>query len=288
MRAGTHQRLGRDLPAHLHQALAEAPGGVRQAAAFGLAVHDGRHLRRIAIRRLRRNEPPEVRLQIDQNGRTEGCNALVHQPDLRPVVVHESRVGDAAQIALAVRSHLVQREHRNRAVSLDGLRGVRDVRPVGTVPAGPGACANAHEVGVHDVRTNALALHLREGIARAESDQHPSGLAELGHQRGGRRDGRSAFTCATGATCATAALAIATLADAITALAATAAGQATALSTAASATAATAGKQEHRKHQCRNASLGKHHHEKGAFEIERRPAAAHVPNFDSGDPSLQT
>ncbi|WP_235504948.1 hypothetical protein [Variovorax sp. Root318D1] len=128
---------------------------------------------------------------------------------------------------------------------------------------------------------NVLAFHLIEGIARAESEQHPSGLAEPGHQRSGRRDGRRNAVCAARTPCASrasATLAIATLGGAIGALATTAAaqadqaGQAPALSTTTSAST-TAAKQEHRNHQCRNAPSGKNDHEK-RFLIERESAAA--------------
>ncbi|AMO96001.1 hypothetical protein CFter6_3367 [Collimonas fungivorans] len=158
----SEQRIRCDLPAHLHQALADAGGAIRQSAAFGLAADDGRYLGRIMPRRLRPYETPEIRLQIDQNGRIERGNALIHQPGLRPVVVHERRIVDSAQVAAAVLRHLIKGEHRGCAVGLDGLRSVRDVRAIGTVPGRPRACADPHQVSINDIRVNTLALHLRQ------------------------------------------------------------------------------------------------------------------------------
>ncbi|MGJ7501306.1 hypothetical protein ACSFBF_13170 [Variovorax sp. ZT5P49] len=117
---------------------------------------------------------------------------------------------------------------------------------------------------------NALAFHLIDGTG-AKSDQHPSRLAELGHQRSGRRNGRSVATCAT---CAATTLAITALAAAIAALAATIgaqADQATQATALIAATSATAARQEHRKHQCRNVSSGKHSYGNSFFEIEEKP-----------------
>ena len=146
---------------HRHQAVADVGGVICHPAAFRLVVDHSGHLGRVTVGRLRVDIGPEIRLKVDQHRGIEVVNAVIHRPHLRPVVIHERCIVDATQIAVAPLLHLIEREHRGRAIADGGLRPIGEERAVRAVPRIPSAWSSAYEVPAIRAMSSALARGIR-------------------------------------------------------------------------------------------------------------------------------
>ena len=91
---------------------------VAQACAVRrVGVDDDLHGRRV-LARLLLGVGPEVGLEVHDGGLAEHGDALEQQLHVGPVRLHECVVGEAGEVAVAVRGHLVQREHRHDALGV--------------------------------------------------------------------------------------------------------------------------------------------------------------------------
>jgi hypothetical protein len=90
----------------------------------------------------------------------------------------------AAEVAIAARGHLVEREHGHGAQLVGALGHQLHIGARGAVPARPGAAAGAHQVLVIDVGAELLALHRRH-VHRAQAKQQALAAAQgLGQHAG--------------------------------------------------------------------------------------------------------